>query len=146
MRLLIKNYSDNVKQCIFVKEKGEFDFQEKPFVAVTGTMDQSDSTKNSFHITPNQYLTLPKSVAPFPTSLTILAASKRWGDKKPHPGKGLTVTADGHLLEVKRGVEKTVSSFDIEMANIVFLTQVDHKIRNREQESKSHFWSGIMYH
>ena len=81
----------------------------------------SNCNESSFSMHPSQYCYLLHDSYQFPTHL-LITNSKRWSNKKPLPAIGSRVSVGGFLHNIHCNTDKSIASFDINIANIAYIT------------------------
>ncbi|KAF8972075.1 hypothetical protein BDZ97DRAFT_2070693 [Flammula alnicola] len=112
----------DIMTLIFTESNNVNNFYE-PYVILAGNVTECTRDVGAFRMLPSQYTNLAHAPADFP-SHCFITDSPRWANKKPQPAIGSTVSVGGFLHEVKRNTESnSVSSFEIELTNIAYLTR-----------------------
>ena len=93
-----------------------------------GTVDEFDTNKLSFTLTPSQYINLTHTVLDCHLSYYFDPESKKWQNKKPMPTTGSTISVEGILMNVKRGFKRR-PTFEVEIDSIAYF--------NRSSETSS---------
>ena len=93
-----------------------------------GTVDEFDTNKLSFTLTPSQYINLTRTILDCHLSYYFDPESKKWQNKKPMPTTGSTISVEGILTNVKRGFNHRLT-FEVEIDNIAYF--------NRSSETSS---------
>ena len=106
----------------------------RPYINVTGVITDFDQTDHSFNMCPTQYIALPHTTSPLPLH-GYFVESKRWGEgKKPTLSIRSTIAFGGFVDRIRRerNVEKPISSMEIEIANIAYISNRPEPSPNRE--------------
>ena len=93
-----------------------------------GTVNEFDTNKLSFTLTPSQYINLTHTVLDCHLSYYFDPESKKWQNKKPMPTTGSAISVEGILTNVKRGFNRR-PTFEVEIDNIAYF--------NRSSETSS---------
>ena len=93
----------------------------EPYINLCGTVTDSNRNESSFNMRPSQYCNLLHNSYQFPAHL-LITNSKRWSNKKPLPAIGSRVSVGGFLHGIHRNTDKFIDSFDIDIANIAYIT------------------------
>ena len=108
----------NMYQLVFIDN---IDNNVEPYINLCGTMMDSNHNELSFSMHPSQYCYLLHDSYPFPAHL-LITNSKRWRNKKPLPATSSRVSVRGFLHSIDCNTDKSIASFDINIANIAYIT------------------------
>lgn len=112
------SFNTNFQKLIFI-ENVDNDIQ--PYINISGTVTDSNQKDSSFSMRPSQYCNLLHQSHEFPAHLFI-TNSKRWSSKKPLPAIGSGVSIGGFLHHIQRNSDQSLSSFNIDISNIAYIT------------------------
>ena len=105
-------------QLVFIDN---VDNDVEPYINLCGTVTDSNRNESSFTMRPSQYCYLLHDSYQFPAHL-LITNSKRWSNKKPLPAIGSGVSVGGFLHIIHRNTDNSIASFDIDIANIAYIT------------------------
>lgn len=114
-----------------------------PCIITSGTVDEFDTTKLTFILSPSQYINLTHTILDCRLLCFFDPESKKWQNKKPMPSTGSTVSVAGTLTKIKRTF-KSRPTFEIEIDNIAYLNR-SSGASSSTSHRKSPLWSKPTY-